>query len=128
VYLLNTSLLIEKLVQGEHNHTLHGGISLTMARVREEYWVSRLRTLVRKVIKSCWEANTFKLEQLSFFLLVCTQGNYRGLCALRSRWRDFAGPIRCRKSPRVEGKAFLVFYACTYRERCIWRSFLTLTQ
>ena len=26
---------------------------------------------------------------------------------------DFAGPIKYRKSPRVEGKAYLVLYACS---------------
>jgi hypothetical protein len=32
-----------------------------MARVREEYWVPRLRKLAKKVIKSCWGCRCFQL-------------------------------------------------------------------
>ena len=41
----------EKLVEHCHNETLHGGVSPTMTKVREIYWIPRLRRLVKRAIK-----------------------------------------------------------------------------
>ena len=46
VYLPDNEMYTEKLVQHAHEATLHGGVSLTMAKVRETHWVPRLRQLV----------------------------------------------------------------------------------
>ena len=45
IYLTDTHLYTEKLVSEAHLATLHGGVGLTMARVRESCWVPRLRRL-----------------------------------------------------------------------------------
>ena len=39
VYLPDKELFSEKLVAHVHKTTLHGGVGLTMAKVRERYWV-----------------------------------------------------------------------------------------
>ena len=39
-----------KIVIDAPKRTLHGGIRATMARIRELYWIPRLRRLTRKVI------------------------------------------------------------------------------
>ena len=39
VYLPDTALLATKIVQRAHVTTLHGGVGLTMASVRERYWI-----------------------------------------------------------------------------------------
>ena len=46
VNLPDSEMYTEKLVQHAHEATLHGGVSLTMAKVRETHWVPRLRQLV----------------------------------------------------------------------------------
>ena len=43
VYLPDSEMYTEKFVQHAHEATLHGGVSLTMAKVRETHWVPRLR-------------------------------------------------------------------------------------
>ena len=43
IYLPDTCTYTEKFVQQAHNATLHGGVGLTMAKVRQEHWVPRLR-------------------------------------------------------------------------------------
>ena len=50
IYLPDTHLYTEKLVSEAHLATLHGGVGLTMARVRESYWVPRLRRLTKQVL------------------------------------------------------------------------------
>ena len=63
----------EKLVRQAHLRTLHGGLFLTMAEVREKYWIPRLRKLTKKVVKSCWGskvfvASSFYIDVLLFFI------------------------------------------------------------
>ena len=53
IYIPDTTIFSEKYVQHAHKATLHGGgMGLTMAKVREHYWILRLRRLV-KVIRQC---------------------------------------------------------------------------
>ena len=45
LYLPDSSLFTTKLVQRAHVCTLHGGVGLVMAKIRERYWIPRLRSL-----------------------------------------------------------------------------------
>ena len=49
VYLPADSTFTKKLVQRTHIETLHGGVLLTMAAVRETYWVPTLRQVVKAI-------------------------------------------------------------------------------
>jgi hypothetical protein len=49
IYLPDSSLFAVKLVEEAHMKTLHGGVILTMAKIRENYWIPRLRRLVKKL-------------------------------------------------------------------------------
>ena len=53
IYVPDSHQFALKLVGEEHKTTLHGGVGLTMAKIREQYWITRLRRLAKKVIKSC---------------------------------------------------------------------------
>jgi len=46
--------------QQEHLTTLHGGVTLTMTKVRETHWVPRLRALRKKSSKAVGAASDFK--------------------------------------------------------------------
>ena len=54
VYLPNGAPFTQALVYEAHLHTLHGGVVLTMARIRETFWIPRLRKLVKQVRKCSW--------------------------------------------------------------------------
>ena len=60
IYLPRDAEFAEKLVQRIHCKTLHGGIGLTMAAVRQRYCVPRLRSLVKLVRKKCWGCKRFQ--------------------------------------------------------------------
>ena len=60
IYLPDDSVFTEKLVRHAHLRTHHGGLGLTMAEVREKYWIPRLRKLAKKVVKSCWGCKRFQ--------------------------------------------------------------------
>ena len=50
VYLPDSALYTVKVVQRARVVTLHGGAGLTMAKVRERFWVPRLQKLVKSIL------------------------------------------------------------------------------
>ncbi len=60
IYLPRDAKFTEKLVQRVHGDTLHGGVSLTMAAVREQFWVRRLGSLVKLVRSRCYGCKRFR--------------------------------------------------------------------
>ena len=60
IYLPDTALFTTKIVQRAHLSTLHGGVAMVMAKVREKYWIPRLRKLAKKVISGCYGCKKFR--------------------------------------------------------------------
>ena len=114
IYIPDSTTFAEKLVQHAHKVTLHGGVGLTMAKIREQYWIPRLRRLVKRVIKQCYGCKRFQAVALAAPPpgLLPTERT-EGSGAFEVLGVDFAGPIKYRKSSRAEGKAYLVLYACS---------------
>ena len=103
-----------------HINPLHGGLGLTMAEVREKYSIPRLRKLRRKVVKSCWGCKRFQaVAQATPPPGLLPMERTEGSGAFEIIGVDFAGPIKYRKSPRIEGKAYLVLAAC--QEPYTWK-------
>ena len=50
------------LIREAHLSTLHGGVSITMAKVREHYWVPRLRRLVKNIRSHCNGCKRFRAK------------------------------------------------------------------
>ena len=48
------------VVRRAHVTTLHGGVGLTMAKVREVQWVPRICKLTKRVIRNCWGCKRFQ--------------------------------------------------------------------
>ena len=114
IYIPDTTTFAEKLLQHAHKATLHGGVGLTMAKIREEYWIPRLRRLAKKVIKQCHGCKRFQAVALAApppGLL--PPERTEGSSPFEVVGVDFAGPIKYRKSSRAEGKAYLALYACS---------------
>ena len=114
IYVPDSTVFAEKLVQHAHLATLHGGVSLTMAKVRDQHWIPRLRRLAKKVIKQCYGCKRFQAIAVAApppGLLPLERTEHSGVFEVVGV--DFAGPIKYRKSPRVEGKAYLVLFACS---------------
>ena len=53
VFLPRNSKLATLIVQEVHEQMLHGGVSTAMCRMRENYWIPKLRSLTKKVICNC---------------------------------------------------------------------------
>ena len=114
VYLPADSLFTRKLVQRIHAETLHGGVSLTMAAIREEYWIPTLRQIVKSVRSACWGCKRFRVLPLT----VPPPGplptdRTHGGAAFEVIGTDFAGPIFYKLNQKREGKAYLVIFSCS---------------
>ncbi len=53
IFLPRDHLFTRKLVEQAHLTTLHGGVAMTMAKIRDHYWVPKLRQLVKRVRSDC---------------------------------------------------------------------------
>ena len=114
VYIPETSILGLRLVEEAHKETLHGGVGLTMARVRTRHWISKLRQLTKKVRKSCYGCKKFPASAYA----APPPGNLpttrtQGTNPYQVIGVDYAGPIRYRVSKQREGKAYVLLYACS---------------
>ena len=97
-----------------HAKTLHGGVSLTMAAIREEYWIPTLRQIVKSVQSACWGCKHFRVLPST----VPPPGplptdRTHGGAAFEVIGTDFVGPIYYKLSQKREGKAYLVIFSCS---------------
>ena len=64
IYLADTNSFTAEIMKQAHETTLHGGVSMTMAKVRERYWVPMLRSLAKIVVKHCYGCKRFQAQLL----------------------------------------------------------------
>ena len=114
VYLPPDALLTEKMVHDAHVLSLHGGVGLTMTFIRQEYWVPRLRRLTKKVIRACYGCKKFQVTSFANPPTASLPTDRTvGSVPFEVVGVDFAGPITYKLSPKKEGKAYILLFACS---------------
>ena len=113
-YLPPSALLSEKLVQDTHTLMLYGGVGLTMAFIRRDYWMPRLRQLTKKVIRGCFGCKKFQATAFHR----PPPGNLPvdrtvGSVPFQVLGVDYAGPITYKISKKKDGKAYILLFACS---------------
>ena len=109
-----------KVVERAHHSTLHGGVGMTMAKIRELYWIPRLRQLVKRVRTECWGCKRFRAksyEKPPPGKLPSTQT--KETTPFEVLGVDFAGPIRYKTKGKKFGKSYLVLYGCSHITRAV---------
>ena len=114
IFLPDTATYTKALVFQAHLDTLHGGVTLTMAKLREQDWIPRLRRLVKLVRSSCYGCVRFRATSYSSpppgqLPTSRTQGETPYAVV----GIDFAGPIKYRIKANTDGKVYLILYACS---------------
>ena len=112
IYLPDDALLSQRLVLHAHLQTLHGGVSLTMEKIREKCWILHLRRLTKRVINECVECKRFQVTALAN----PPTGNLpkertEGSVPFESIGVDCAGPIKCFSKNKSEMKAYILLFA-----------------
>ena len=114
IYLPSESLFTRKLIQRMHLETLHGGVLLTMAAVREKYWVPKLRQVVKSVRSNCSGCKRFTTVPITKPAPgKLPKDRTQGGAAFEVIGTDFAGPIRYRMPNKREGKSYLLIFSCS---------------
>ena len=114
VYLLDSALYTVKVVHRAHVVTLHGGAGLTMAKVRDRFWVPRLPKLVKSILKSCRGCERFRaIPAQSPPPGLLPRERTEGNTPFNVIGVDFAGPVKYLQKPNREQKAYLVLYSCS---------------
>ena len=114
IYLPTYAKFTESLVQNAHLQTLHGGVGLTLTKVREKNWIPRLLQLTKRIRSKCYGCkqlcakplNTPKPADLPSDR---TDGDH----PFQVIGLDFAGPIAFKKSAKTQGKAYIIIYSCS---------------
>ena len=114
IYIPDATTFAKKYVEHVHKATLHWRVGLTMAKVREKFWIPRLRRLAKEVIRECYRCKRFQAVALAapppgLLPLEGTEGST--LFEIVGVY--LAGPIKYRKSSRIEGKGYVVLYTCS---------------
>ena len=114
IYLPDHHPFTMSLVHHAHISTLHGGVGMTMAKVREHHWVPRLRQLAKKIRSKChgckrFQAKAFQTPPPGKLPSTRTQGT----APFQVLGVDFAGPIKYQVKGKKEKKAYLALFACS---------------
>ena len=111
IYLPDDALFSKRLVLRTQLQTLHEGVSLTMAKIREKYWISPLRRLTKRVINECPGCKRFQVTALAN----PPTGNLpkkrtEGSVPFKSIGVDFAGPIKYFSKNKRERKPCILLH------------------
>ncbi|XP_028404086.1 uncharacterized protein LOC114526758 [Dendronephthya gigantea] len=113
VYLPAKHVLSELVVKQAHMKTLHGGVALIMSKVRDEFWIPKLRTLAKKVLSCCYGCKRFHTVHEP----TPPQGNLpkertEETTPFEIVGVDYAGPIYYRNKNN-EQKSYILIYTCS---------------
>ena len=101
---------------------LHGEVSVTMCRTREKFWVPKLGSVTKKVIRNCTVCKRYWQKPGSASCVTTT-----ATPAFRVEMSDpfavtgvdLAGPVHCKVKESNTGKAYFVVFSCaSTRELC----------
>ena len=108
------SLFVEKLIRYTQKKVMHMGVENTTGALREIWWIPKMRSLVKEVIRNCNVCKVFSakpfgnqetaplpLFHTTMSLLFQQTGVY------------FAGPLRCRGNHKTdEVKVYVIIFTC----------------
>ena len=59
---LREGTFVNRLIAHVHNESIHLGVASTMSLIRENWWISQLRSKVKKLISNCNVCKVFSAE------------------------------------------------------------------
>ena len=106
IYLPRNNIYTQKVVEQAHQNALHGSVAMTIAKIRDRFWVPKLRCLVKQIRSNCHGWIRFRAQAYQS----PPTGNLPTTRIQRTTpfqvlGVDFAGLIRYRAKTKV-GKTF----------------------
>lgn len=113
VYVEN-ELFVKKLIRHDHGQTLQMGVASTMGAIREEWWIPRLRSLVKKTINDCYTCKVFSTKPYGKTdTSPLPQFRTKVSKPFQTTGVDFAGPLVYKINKDKEGKASILIFTCS---------------
>ena len=114
IYLPDNHPFTLSLVRQAHISTLHGGVGMTMAKIREYHWIPRLRQLVKKIRSKCQGCKRFQTKAFQTPPLgKLPNSRTQETAPFQVLGIDFAGPIKYHDKGKKEKKSYMVMFACS---------------
>ena len=114
IFILKSTLMVEKLVEKVHYQTLHGGVTLTMAKIPARFWIQHLKKLAKTVIHRCNSCKRF--QSVTYFAPVPGQlptDRTNGYRAFQTVGLDYAGLIFYKGKNKNLMKAYILLITCS---------------
>ena len=110
---LEDGLFAEKLIRHTHEQLMHLGTASTMAAIREDWWIPRLQSLVKKQVRDCNTCKVFATKPLTGAVTTpLPRFRTEPSRPFQHTGVDFAGPLVHRESKKEEGKAYIIIFTC----------------
>lgn len=93
-----SSALALLIIRDAHRQALHGAVQLTMVVVRQNYWITGLRALTRKVIGRCTSCIRYRKEVASQLMANLPSARVMPTLTFVTTGLDFAGPFMTRRT------------------------------
>ena len=112
-------MFVEKLIRYTHEKVMHMIVANTIGALREIWWIPKMRSLVKKVIRNCnvcevFSAKPFGNQETARLPLFRTTMSL----AFQRTGVDFAGPLRCRGNHKTdEVKVYVIIFTCAVMQR-----------
>ena len=115
IFLPRSCKLAFLIVKQLHEQTTHGVVSITLCRMREKFWVPKLRGLTKKVIRDCTVCKRYRWKPLSTSPILESR-----LPLFRTELSDpfvvtgvdFAGPVCYKITKSSTAKAYIALFTC----------------
>ena len=110
---LEMGLFAEKLISHTHQEILHFGVADTMAAIRENWWIPRLRAAVKREKRKCVICKVFSTKPYkgqSTAPLPTFRTNVSW--PFETTGVDFAGPFLYRVNKNKVEKAYIIIFTC----------------
>jgi hypothetical protein len=102
-----------RLIEYYHLQTLHGGVQSTMVKIRERFWIPKLRTLVKTLIHKCNICKQFRIKRLK---PPATSNLPDFRAEYTQPWKatgvDFAGPLHVKLETGDTSKVYIALFTC----------------
>ena len=114
VFIPPDSFLAEQLIFQAHKNTFHGGVVLTMTKVRSNYWIPTLRKLTKSLVRTCYGCKRFNsLPYPAVKPGPLPNDRTEQAIPFQVIGKNFAGPIYYRSKTKKESKAYILIFSCS---------------
>ena len=113
IYLPSTSILSEKNMQECHEVALHGGVTTTMANIRDKFWIPKLRQITKTVLR-CYHGckRFYAIPYPDRKLGLLPKDRTKEDLPFKMIGTDYAGPIHCKVKTK-QTKTNILLFTCS---------------